>query len=333
MKRTDLLKIISPLPPAFGGHIMLKTNGDTITATSSSESISVSLSASYAGKPFAVCPNQEKLKAALTGLTGDDLKLTIGDSLTVSAKGTRTIQCISPDMFPTVSAVSGDAISTDGAQLRRAITFVRSAAYNGIDKPHLSGVHLNGCDVVATDGYVMRLMEVANRLPVATLPSVSASLLSRLLPDGHVSVVADERRLHISWPTGSMTTGLSPAGFPGVYRRLLADWSGENVDVVADDFARAVSAVCAFAGGKTKSIYINCGKEVALSCADAVEPLDMVSMSCDPRKILLNGGLLQEMLAAYGKCDVTVTLKDGTVSPLMFKDVEGRMGILLPMKQ
>lgn len=333
MKRTDLLSIVSPLPPSVGGHIMLEANGKIITATSSNESVSVSLSTAYDDKPFLICPSQEKLKAALIGLTGDVVKLAVGESLTVTAKGQRTVQCASRDSFPKVAGVKGNAVIIDGAGLKQAIMFVRGAAYAGIDKPMIAGVHINGRDVVASNGHSMRLIEIAESLPTVTLPSASAVLLARVIPDGEVEVRADERRIHLSWPSGSVITGLAPVGFPAVYRRLLSDWSGEALSFAADELSRAVSAVSAFTDGKTRPIYINCGKDVTLSCADAVEPLDMVSMKSAPRKILLAGVLLAEMLGAYGKEDVAVTLKPGDTDPLMFKDAAGRMGILLPMRQ
>jgi hypothetical protein len=43
--------------------------------------------------------------------------------------------------------------------------------------------------------------------------------------------------------------------------------------------------------------------------------------------------MLAEMLNAYGKEVVTITLKAGDVAPLLFSDLSDRKGILLPMRQ
>lgn len=332
MNRQDLLSIISPLPSSASGHILLRADGETMTATATTETVSLSLSTptDYA---FSVAPKQDALKTALTGLTGDDVKLTVGNAIVVSAKGKRTIQCVEPDTLPVMPGVDGDAIATDGAALREAIAFTRGAAYQGIDRPMLCGVHLNGKDVVSSNGSVMRCVRIADDMPVLTIPSATAALLAKVLPDERITVQADERRLHIAWSNGSLTSGLAPVGFPPVYERWLSDWSGDSFVIQADVFARSVSAVSAFTDSKTKAIYVNCYEDVTMSTATAEEPLDMVFWAGDDRKILLNGGLLAELLAAFGKSEVTVTLKAGMTDPLMFKDAAGRMAILLPMRQ
>jgi DNA polymerase III sliding clamp (beta) subunit (PCNA family) len=332
MLRNDLLSIISPLPSSASGHILLRADGETMTATATTETVSLSLSTptDYA---FSVAPKQDALKTALVGLTGDDVKLTVGNTIVVSAKGRRTIQCVEPDTLPVMPGVDGDIITTDGAALREAIAFTRGAAYQGIDRPMLCGVHLNGKDVVASNGSVMRCVRIANDMPALTIPSATAGLLAKVLPDERITVQASEQRLHIAWSNGSLTSGLAPTGFPPVYERWLSDWSGDSFVIRAEEFARAVTAVAAFTDGKTRPVYINCYEDVILSTDAAEEPLDMVFWAGDDRKILLNGGLLAELLAAFGKSEVTVTLKSGTTDPLMFKDAAGRMGVLLPMRQ
>lgn len=331
MNRQDLLEIISPLPSSASCHILLRADGETMTATATTESMSLSLSVptDYA---FHCAPKQDALKTALTGLTGDTVKLAIADALTVTSKGRRTIQCVEPDTMPVMPGVDGDSITTDGAALRDAIAFTRGAAYQGIDRPMLCGVHLNGKDVVASNGSVMRCVRIADDMPVLTIPSATCALLTKVLPDERVTVQADERRLCISWSNGKLTSGLAPAGFPPVYERWLSDWSGDSFIIRSEELARAVNAVSAFTDSKTKAIYINCGKDVTLSTANAEEPLDMVFWAGDDRKMLLNGGLLAELLSAYGKSEVTSTVKSGMTDPLMFKDAAGRMAVLLPMR-
>lgn len=332
MNRQGLLSIISPLPSSASGHILLRADGETMTATATTETLSLSLSTptDYA---FSVAPKQDALKTALTGLTGDDVKLTVADALIVTAKGKRTIPCVEPDALPVVPLVDSEIITTDGAALREAIAFTRGAAYQSIDKPMLCGVHLNGTDVVASNGSVMRCVRIADDMPTLTIPSATCALLSRVLPDESVTVQANDKRLHIAWPRGSLTTGFAPTGFPPAYERWLSDWSGDSFTIRADEFAHAVNGVAAFTDGKTKPVYINCYENVILSTHAAEEPLDMVFWAGDDRKILLNGGLLAELLSAFGKSEVTVTLKTGMTDPLMFKDAAGRMAILLPMRQ
>jgi DNA polymerase III sliding clamp (beta) subunit (PCNA family) len=333
MKRTDLIKLISPLPSSIWGHILLRAGNGKVEAISVSDTLSMSMSMPCDDKPWSVAPKCDTLKTALSGLTGDDVALDIGDTLQIASKGKRRVACIKVSLFPELPKIAGDAVTVSGRQLREAIAFVRGCAYSKIDKPHLVGVHFNGNDVVASNGSVLRHFLVDAKLPKVTIPPATAALLVKILPDGDVSVKANERQLCVEWDSGSLTTGLAPAGFPPAYADMLRNWSGNPIEAQADELSRAVSAVSAFAGSVTKPIYINCGNNITLSCSDAEEPLDMVPWPHEPRKILLNGGMLAEMLNAYGKDVVTVTLKPGQVDPLLFSDSSGRKGILLPMRQ
>lgn len=333
MKRTDLIKLISPLPPSIGGNILLRAGGGKVEAISVSDTLSMSMSMPCDDKPWSVAPRCDTLKTALSGLTGEDVALEIGDTLKITSKGKRKVACISVSLFPELPKITGDAVTVSGKQLREAISFVRGCAYSKIDRPHLVGVHLNGNDVVASNGSALRQASVDAKLPKVTIPPATAALLVKALPDCDVLVRANDRQLCVEWDNGSLTTGLAPAGFPPAYADMLKNWSGNEIDVQADELSRAVSAVSAFAGSVTKPIYINCDNNITLSCADAEEPLDMVQWTHEPRKILLNGGMLAEMLNAYGKEVVTIALKAGDVAPLLFSDLSDRKGILLPMRQ
>ena len=334
MKRTDLIKLVSPLPSSIWGHILLRAGNGKIEALSVSNTLSMSVSMPYEGEAWEVAPHYKTLKTALAGLTGDDVSLDIGDTLQISSKRKRRIACIKVSLFPELPKIDADPVKVSGKQLREAIAFVRDCAYLNIDKPHLIGVHLNGNDVVATDGYSLRCANVDAVLPVVTVPSETATLLAKILPDTDVLVRASERLLAFQWNNGSLTTGLAPEGFPATYPNIIKAQSGGVIDVQANVVAKSVSAVSEFAGSITSPIYVNCGSDgITLSCSDAEEPVENVDWPYAPRKMLLNGGALADMLSAYGKEVVTVVVQDGETAPLLFHDRNGKKGALMLMRQ
>jgi DNA polymerase III sliding clamp (beta) subunit (PCNA family) len=278
------------------------------------------------------CPEYAPLRAALSGLTGDTVRVDYDGRLTLQARGRRTINCIPTEGWPEPPAVTGDAVSFDGDALREALNFVKGAAYDGMDRPMLCGVHLNGSDVVATDGQVLRLARVSASLPALTLPPPSVAMLSKLLT-GPCDVVADERRARIGLPNGSLTTALVSMPFPTAYRKLIPEDEGTRLTAQADEILRVVQSLASFAEGRTKTMTLEiCGGNVTLSCRDAEEPLDVVLSDDGNRKVKFDGGYMAEMLGAYGKNEVTITLPPGELRPLLFSDSAGKVGVQMPLK-
>lgn len=326
MERKEIFDAVAPLAPAVtrltSGHIRI-ANGQSFAI---GDGLAIM---SRITEDFPEClPDYAMLRAALSGLTGDTLSASVSNGrLLLSSRGRRTVNCAPPEMWPHLPPVSGDAVSVDGDRLSAAMAFVAKAASSDISRPGLCGVHFNGTDVVATDGFSMRIAEVDSILPLFTLPSVAVAALMKTAR-GECELRMDERRASVSYDGGSISSTLINVPFPEHYRRLVPDDSGTRISAPAEEMLRAVNAVAAFTTGKDKRMKIAVTTEsVLLSCDSAEEPIDAI-VDGPAVEVWVSATRVSDMLAAYGKCDVTVTIN----TALRFSDSAGRVGVLLPLR-
>jgi DNA polymerase III subunit beta len=336
MNRQTLLSIVSDLSPAVsnitGGHILLQSDGFTLTASAVSERFSLTLTEPTKLPAFSVCPNHASLKSALSGMNGEKVTLTPSDdTLILNSRGRRTVRCLPASTFPAIETEDAAAIQVDGDALSDAIAFVVRAATDDQSKPMLQGVHLNGGDVVASDGSRLRIIRLPHDLPAVTIPTAAATALTRLLK-GAVTVRIG-RRATFEGDGFTFSTSLVSVPFPPQYPKLVPDEAGRKLVVTAEDMQRAVNAVAAFADSKTKRVFLTMDDDtVTLSCDAAEEPLNVGSWDGGAHKVLFNGAFMADTLAAFGKQDVTITFKDEAVAPLRFSDSAGKVGVLMPMR-
>jgi DNA polymerase III sliding clamp (beta) subunit (PCNA family) len=326
MERKEILEAVTPLSPAVtrltGGHIRI-ANGQSFAV---GDGLAIM---SRITEDFPEClPDYATLRAALSGMTGDTLFASMSNGrLLLSSRGRRTVNCAPPEMWPHLPPVGGEAVSVDGDRLSAAMTFVAKAASSDMARANLCGVHFNGTDVVATDGYSMRIAEVNDILPRFTLPSSSVAALMKNAR-GDCEMRLDERRASVSYDGGSVASVLIGVPFPEQYRRLVPGDNGTNISAPADELLRAVNAVAAFTTGGDKSMKVSVSPQsVTLSCDSADEPIDAV-VDGPAKEFWVSATRVADMLAAYGKCDVTVTIN----TALRFSDSAGRIGVLLPLK-
>lgn len=334
--RESLSNLIAPLSTVVSrltlGHFLLAADGKNVSATAYSESMSLTMR-EPSDQTFAACPDYAATKAALSGLTGGDATFALEtNQLTVSARGKRLVRCIPAKDFPATERPTGEPVMFDGNALKDALNFVKGCVGNDPSRQQIMGVHLDGSTVVATNGNVMRWISIDANLPKMTVPTASVNTLVRVLGPGAHSVAAGKRAEFV-FGGGELQTSLIESQYPP-YERVIPDDSGRAMVVHADEMLRAVSAVAVFAEGKTKGMTIEMsGENVTLSCAAADEPLDVVSWEGGDHKVLLNALLLADMLTAFGKEEVTIRFKDDVTAPLLFKDKQGRSGVLMPWRQ
>ena len=331
MNRTTLLSIITSLAPA----VSRITNGHILFASGHASAVSEQFAISVpCDTGISCCPDYSTLKAALSGLTGETVTLTqAAESLVLNSKGRRTVRCLPVETFPELPDDSGaDSITVSGDSFAEAIAFVVRAAHDDVSRPHLNGVHLNGNDVVATDGTRLRVQRIAESLPTCTIPTAAAHALCRLMT-GPVNVTLG-RRFTVYNDTFHFSTSLIAGEFPPHYAKVIPDGTGRKLVIDIEETVRAVNAVAAFADSKTKRIFLTLDDEnVMLSCDAAEEPLNVVSWEGGGHKVLVNGALLADMLTAFGKGQVMMTLQNDPAAPLLFRDSDGRTGVLMPVRQ
>lgn len=325
MNRITLLETITRLSPAVSrltsGHFLSRAG--QVHAVSDSVGLSLDCDA---GLPELMIDHSQ-MRAALSGLTGDNISMSVGAAgLTISSRGRRTVKCMDSGSWPTLPVVSGDEHM---AAISDAIAFVRGVAANDMTKPHLSGVHFNGRDVVATNRYGLRIVEIASDMPKFTLPIVAAGILPKLAT-GEIATTVTERRAQFAFVGGILSSNLCAAGFPSVYRKLIPQDDGPKITVAADEMLRVVQSVAAFAEGRDRGVRLIVNSAgVTLVSAAAEEPIDAIVERDGEYNREFDSSRLAEMLSAYGKENVSLTLTE----PLLFSDSRGRLGILLHLKE
>lgn len=288
----------------------------TFTATNTEQSATITENGSGSGS---VCIDVPALLAKASALpSGSEVNISGDDKfVTIKSGKSRWKMPVLPAVdFPIEIAdeIPGGSIDV-GADFSYAVNCVSGAADTQIGKS-ISGIHIDGSRIVATNGHQLRIVEIDVELGSATIPTK----LAKLFPETATIKISDNA---ISFSNGGITvkSKLIAGQYPD-WKRVVSSFSDKMVNSASINRIDMISAINRAAAIRSNSSYVTIKLIIAENSieiksenkSDGEEGFDAIDaiVSGDRGEIGLNASYVLDSLKTLDCERVTIKYADAS---------------------
>ena len=268
--------------PTLAG-IALVVEGDTIHFRATNLEVGIDLQVEgEVAKQGAVALPATVLRE-IAGSLGGNGSVTLeekGDTVLItSGKAKSVIKTLPYDDFPSLPLPENvkTEFTLEGTVLKGLIAQVASCASPSTVRPELASIFLSAeggvIKAVATDSFRLaeKKITVNGKIPPFSMliPAKNANDMMQALPDGEITVRADEHQCSFSWKGGVMVSRLVALSYPD-YAQIIPKSFTAEATLLRKDLEGSLKRVAVFSDAfqKVRVSFDTQGKFVALSAAN-----------------------------------------------------------------
>lgn len=349
------IKQVSPIAsgkrkPILGFIHASHTDGQlTLSATDLEQSLSVVLDGVDGTEAVSFLLPVSPLLAILADWRGDDVRLGIGDGVTLE-NDSSSFSILTPDVgeFPSIAGDEGKPIADVACDvlcslISRGVYATDAASSRFALASMLWDIAHEEIISVATDGRRLVMQRAAGVVHSATsilVPAFACKTVCKLLGtcDGDVRIHASNNRVTIVHESFRFASLLTEGRFPD-YRKTIPDESDEDsrAHITVGHWASAIRQCLAVSDETTHGVTHSLAtEELSVQCACATKGRSRVTIPCSyaanqpARDVVLDGRFVSQFLATVSpESTVDVRLTSGPV----VMECDGVTTLIMPMER
>lgn len=329
------------------GNVLIKADGDTLTATATDLDVSVtSTAAATVIQPGATTVRADQFVDIVKALSKGKLVTLESDGMTLSIQSGRSKLKLASLPIEDFPAIAGDDYTSEFEALEESLArlFNLSAIAMSTDETryYLQGVYLHPADglvrAVATDGHRLAKIDsdIEADFPSVIVPRKTVGLLKSLLADGNATVRISESKIQVDLGHSVVTSKVIDGTFPDYSRIIPSDHKSE-VTISAADVKQAAALVAKVSGERVRAVKITAEPgllrlSVRSGIDEGIEEVD-AELYGDPVECGFNSKYLADVLSACNG-DQAVLRFDGGGNPVVIRPSEDDRAvyIVMPMR-
>lgn len=342
---------MATLPVLAGVAIVAGDDGVKFRATNLETGIDLRVEGSISTPGVIALPATilRDVASSLSG-TGSVTIEQVGDTATISSGSAKsTVKTLSYEDFPSLPLPENKKtqFTLSGIILRELINAVASCASPSTVRPELASVLVSAeggmVKAVATDSFRLaeKKVSVSGKVPPFSvlIPAKNAIDIVQTIPDGDVSVVADEHQCAFEWASGTLVTRLVAMSYPD-YAQIIPKSFAAEATLLRKDFEGGLKRVSVFSDAFQK-VRVNFDakeKKVTLfsrnaDVGDSAEPL-AAAITGEGMELSFNHRYLGAPLSLIPSESITLSA-GGIGRPLIIKGVGDTsfLYLVMPMNQ